>query len=116
MKKLMLLGAGELGKEFAISAQRLGLHVVAVDRYEDAPAMQVADEFEVIDMLSAADLERVVTLHKPDILVPEIEAIRTEKLIQFEKKRYPDHTLSKSRSSDHEPRCHKGCGGPRAKA
>lgn len=83
-KKIMLLGAGELGKEFTISAQRLGLHVVAVDRYEDAPAMQVADEFEVVDMLDASALERAVAKHRPDIIVPEIEAIRTEKLKEFE--------------------------------
>ncbi len=83
-RKLMLLGAGELGKEFTISAQRLGLYVVAVDRYEGAPAMQVADEFEVIDMLNGTDLERVVERHKPEIIVPEIEAIRTEKLKEFE--------------------------------
>lgn len=82
--KLMLLGAGELGKEFVIAAQRLGLTVIAVDRYPDAPAMQVADGFEVIDMLNATDLERVVQKHAPDILVPEIEAIRTEKLLEFE--------------------------------
>ncbi len=80
----MLLGAGELGKEFVISAQRLGLNVIAVDRYEGAPAMQVADSFEVIDMLSGDDLERVVEKHKPDIIVPEIEAIRTERLKEFE--------------------------------
>lgn len=83
-KKIMLLGSGELGKEFAISAQRLGLNIVAVDRYEGAPAMQIADEYEVIDMLSAKDLERVVQKHQPDIIVPEIEAIRTEKLKDFE--------------------------------
>ena len=83
-RKVMLLGAGELGKEFTISAQRLGLHVVAVDRYEGAPAMQVADAFEVIDMLNPTDLERVVAKHQPQIIVPEIEAIRTEKLQEFE--------------------------------
>lgn len=83
-RKLMLLGAGELGKEFTISAQRLGLCVVAVDRYEGAPAMQVADTFEVIDMLNPADLESVVAKHQPQIIVPEIEAIRTEKLREFE--------------------------------
>jgi len=85
-KKLLLLGSGELGKEFTISAQRLGLTVIAVDRYAGAPAMQVADDFEVIDMLSGADLERIVEKHRPDILVPEIEAIRTEKLLEFEKR------------------------------
>ncbi|MFM7573871.1 MAG: phosphoribosylglycinamide formyltransferase 2, partial [Snowella sp.] len=78
-KKLMLLGAGELGKEFAIAAQRLGNYVVAVDRYDNAPAMQVADAREVISMLSAEDLERVVSKHQPDFIIPEIEAIRTEK-------------------------------------
>ncbi len=82
--KIMLLGSGELGKEFAIAAQRLGLSVIAVDRYEDAPAMSVADAFEVIDMLDAKALEKVVQQHKPDIIVPEIEAIRTEKLQEFE--------------------------------
>lgn len=80
----MLLGSGELGKEFAISAQRLGLNIVAVDSYAEAPAMQVADDFEVIDMLNAAELDRVVTKHRPQIIVPEIEAIRTEKLKEFE--------------------------------
>lgn len=83
-KKLMLLGAGELGKEFTISAQRLGLHVIAVDRYPDAPAMQVADQFEVVDMLDGSQLGAVVAMHAPDIIVPEIEAIRTQKLAEFE--------------------------------
>lgn len=85
-KKLMLLGAGELGKEFTIAAQRLGNHVVAVDRYPHAPAMQVADESEVISMLSGADLERIVAKHQPDYLIPEIEAIDTEKLAEFEQR------------------------------
>ena len=82
----MLLGAGELGKEFTIAAQRLGNYVVAVDRYPNAPAMQVADEFEVISMLSGDDLERVVSKHQPDYIIPEIEAIRTEKLAEFERR------------------------------
>jgi phosphoribosylglycinamide formyltransferase 2 len=85
-QKLMLLGSGELGKEFAIAAQRLGNYVIAVDRYANAPAMQVADAYEVIFMLSADDLEAVVTKHQPDIIIPEIEAIRTEKLIEFEQR------------------------------
>ena len=85
-KKFMLLGSGELGKEFAIAAQRLGNYVVAVDRYENAPAMQVADCSEVISMLSAEDLERVVAKHQPDFIIPEIEAIRTEKLMEFEQR------------------------------
>ncbi len=85
-QKLMLLGSGELGKEFAIASQRLGNYVIAVDRYANAPAMQVADAYEVISMLSADDLEAVVTKHQPDIIIPEIEAIRTEKLIEFEQR------------------------------
>ena len=85
-QKLMLLGSGELGKEFAIAAQRLGNYVIAVDRYVNAPAMQVADAYEVISMLSADDLEAVVTKYQPDIIIPEIEAIRTEKLIEFEQR------------------------------
>ncbi len=85
-QKLMLLGSGELGKEFAIAAQRLGNYVIAVDRYENAPAMQVADCAEVISMLSAEDLERVVAKHQPDFIIPEIEAIRTEKLLEFEQR------------------------------
>jgi phosphoribosylglycinamide formyltransferase 2 len=84
MAKILLLGSGELGKEFTISAKRLGQHVVAVDRYAGAPAMQVADEFEVIDMLNADELDRLVRKHRPDFIVPEIEAIRTEKLKEFE--------------------------------
>ncbi|MEH1795287.1 MULTISPECIES: formate-dependent phosphoribosylglycinamide formyltransferase [unclassified Nostoc] len=85
-QKLMLLGSGELGKEFAIAAQRLGNYVIAVDRYANAPAMQVADAYEVISMLSGDDLEAVVTKHQPNIIIPEIEAIRTEKLIEFEQR------------------------------
>jgi phosphoribosylglycinamide formyltransferase 2 len=83
-QKIMLLGAGELGKEFVIAAQRLGLYVVAVDRYANAPAMQVADANAVISMLNGDDLELVVQEFQPDIIVPEIEAIRTEKLQEFE--------------------------------
>ncbi|WP_445636766.1 formate-dependent phosphoribosylglycinamide formyltransferase [Nostoc sp. DSM 114161] len=85
-QKLMLLGAGELGKEFTIAAQRLGNYVIAVDRYPNAPAMQVADCFEVISMLSGYDLEAIVDKHQPDFIIPEIEAIRTEKLIEFEQR------------------------------
>ena len=85
-QKFMLLGSGELGKEFVIAAQRLGNYVVAVDRYDNAPAMQVADCSEVISMLSAEDLERVVSKHQPDFIIPEIEAIRTEKLLEFEQR------------------------------
>jgi phosphoribosylglycinamide formyltransferase 2 len=83
--KILLLGSGELGKEFAISAKRLGCRVIAADRYDDAPAMQVADGREVVDMLSGAALSRIVRRHKPDFIVPEIEAIRTSELIKLEK-------------------------------
>jgi phosphoribosylglycinamide formyltransferase 2 len=85
-QKIMLLGSGELGKEFVIAAQRLGNFVIAVDRYKDAPAMQVADCCEVISMLSADDLEAIVSKYQPDFIVPEIEAIRTEKLAEFEQR------------------------------
>lgn len=84
-KVLMLLGAGELAKEVVISAKRLGQTVIAVDKYEGAPAMQVADHFEVIDMLDGEQLAMVVKKHHPDLIVPEIEAIRTDKLKEFEK-------------------------------
>lgn len=85
MKRILLLGSGELGKEFAISAKRKGQHVVACDCYSCAPAMQVADEFDVIDMLDGKQLETIVRRNDPDIIVPEIEAIRTECLYDFEK-------------------------------
>lgn len=84
MKKILLLGSGELGKEFVIAAKRKGCYVVACDRYDNAPAMQVADEREVFSMLDGDRLDAVVRKHKPDIIVPEIEAIRTERLFQFE--------------------------------
>ena len=85
MNKILLLGSGELGKEFVIAAQRLGQYVIACDSYAGAPAMQVADAFEVFSMLDGEALERVVNKHQPDIIVPEIEAIRTERLYGFEK-------------------------------
>jgi phosphoribosylglycinamide formyltransferase 2 len=84
-KKIMLLGSGELGKEFVISAQRLGQQIIAVDSYQGAPAMQVADDFEVINMLDGNALDAIVSKHKPDIIVPEIEAIRTERFYDYEK-------------------------------
>lgn len=83
-KMILLLGSGELGKEFTISAQRLGLRVAAVDRYAGAPAMQLADHSAVIEMLDGSALDEVVAKFRPDIIVPEIEAIRTEKLEEFE--------------------------------
>lgn len=85
-KRILLLGSGELGKEVAISAKRLGCEVIAVDSYSQAPAMQVADHYETIDMLDGKALAKVIKKHKPDFVLPEIEAIRTEKLLQLEKK------------------------------
>ena len=82
--KLMLLGSGELGKEVAICAQRYGCTVVAVDNYAHAPAMQVADESVVLDMLDGKSLKKSVRKHQPDYLVPEVEAIRTEALLELE--------------------------------
>lgn len=84
-KKILLLGSGELGKEFVIAAKRLGQYVIAVDSYNNAPAQQVADEREVIDMLDGAALDGIVAKHRPDIIVPEIEAIRTERFYDYEK-------------------------------
>jgi len=82
----MLLGSGELGKEFTIAAKRYGQTVIAVDNYENAPAMQVADGFEIINMLNGEALSAIVEKHKPDIIVPEIEAIRTSLFYEFEEK------------------------------
>lgn len=83
-KKILLLGSGELGKEFVIACQRYGQYVIAVDSYAGAPAMQVADEHEVINMLDGAELDRIVAKHQPDLIVPEIEAIRTERFYDYE--------------------------------
>jgi len=86
--KILLLGSGELGKEVVIAMQRLGQYVIAVDNYENAPAMQVAHEFEVINMLDGAELDRIVDKHKPDFIVPEVESIRTERFYDYEKQGY----------------------------
>jgi phosphoribosylglycinamide formyltransferase 2 len=85
MKKILLLGSGELGKEFVISAKRLGCYVIACDSYAQAPAMQVADECEIFSMLDEVPLRAAIAKHKPDLIVPEIEAIRTEVLLDVEK-------------------------------
>ncbi len=82
--KILLLGSGELGREFTISAKRLGAYVVACDAYDNAPAMQLADAREVFSMLDGAALHAAVEKHRPDYVVPEIEAIRTETLIELE--------------------------------
>jgi phosphoribosylglycinamide formyltransferase 2 len=86
--KILLLGSGELGREVVIALQRLGQYVVAVDSYENAPAMQLAHEFEVINMLNGDELDRVVAKHKPDFIVPEVESIRTERFYEYEKMGY----------------------------
>ncbi|EOG5758654.1 phosphoribosylglycinamide formyltransferase 2 [Vibrio cholerae] len=82
--RVLLLGSGELGKEVAIECQRLGLEVIACDRYADAPAMQVAHRGHVFDMLDADALQQVIDLEKPHFVVPEIEAIATSKLVELE--------------------------------
>ena len=84
--KILLLGSGELGREFVISAKRLGAEVIACDSYAGAPAMQAADQFEVFSMLDAAALGAAIEKHKPDFIVPEVEAIRTEVLKDYEDK------------------------------
>ena len=86
--KILLLGSGELGKELVISLKRLGEYVVACDNYANAPAMQVADEFEVFNMLDAAALDSMVEKHNPKLIVPEIESIRTERFFAYEEQGY----------------------------
>ena len=82
--RILLLGSGELGKEFAISAKRLGAYVIACDSYAGAPAMQVSDEAEIFSMLDADRLREAIERHRPDFIVPEVEAIRTEILAEVE--------------------------------
>ena len=86
--KILLLGSGELGKEVVIAMQRLGQYVIAVDNYENAPAMQVAHESEIINMLDGPELDRIVAKHQPDFIVPEVESIRTERFYEYEKQGY----------------------------
>src|SRR5690606_36544680 len=86
--KILLLGSGELGKEFAISIKRYGGYVVACDSYAHAPAMQVSDEAEVFSMLDQEALRSAIEKHQPDYIVPGVEAIRTEVLQEFENKGY----------------------------
>ena len=85
-KKLMLLGSGELGKEVAIAAKRLGCYVIACDRYNNAPAMQIADQFEVINMNNDSELKEVIYKCNPDIIIPEIEALAVDVLKEIEQK------------------------------
>jgi phosphoribosylglycinamide formyltransferase 2 len=95
-KKVLFCGSGELGKEVAIELQRYGVEVVAVDRYDKAPAMQVAHRSHVIDMLDANALRKVVELEKPDFIVPEIEAIATDELVKLEAEGY--HVIPSARA------------------
>ncbi|MDV2683626.1 formate-dependent phosphoribosylglycinamide formyltransferase [Alkalihalophilus lindianensis] len=83
-KKMMFLGSGELGKEMVIEAQRLGVETIAVDRYAGAPAMQVAHRCHVVNMLDAEELRKMIELEKPDLIVPEVEAIATDALVELE--------------------------------
>jgi phosphoribosylglycinamide formyltransferase 2 len=87
-EKILLLGSGELGKELVIALKRYGCHVVACDSYAGAPAMQVADEYEVFDMLDGKALDAAVAKHKPKLIVPEVESIRTERFYEYEKQGY----------------------------
>ena len=88
MKKILLLGSGELGKELTISLKRIGCNVIACDAYENAPAMQVSDKIEVFNMLDKEKLREVINKHKPDFIVPEVEAIETNVLIDAEQNGY----------------------------
>ncbi|MCT4479306.1 phosphoribosylglycinamide formyltransferase 2 [Peribacillus frigoritolerans] len=96
-KKILLLGSGELGKEVILEAQRLGVETVAVDRYEHAPAMQVAHRSYVIDMLDAVQLREVVEKEQPDLIVPEIEAIATSELVKLEEEGF--HVIPTARAA-----------------
>ena len=87
-KKTLLCGSGELGKEVAIELQRYGVQVVAVDRYENAPAMQVANSFHVIPMLDGRALREIIEQENPDFIIPEVEAIATDVLVELEKEGY----------------------------
>ncbi len=109
--RVMLLGSGELGKEVALECQRLGVEVIAVDRYADAPAMHVAHRSHVINMLDGDALAAVIAQEKPHFVVPEIEAIATEKLLELEQQ--GQHVVPTARA---EPRGHSPSGSRRARA
>jgi len=95
--KVLLLGSGELGKEVAIELQRLGVEVIACDRYANAPAMQVADRSYQFSMLDEVELKRVIELEKPDLIVPEIEAIATQALVELESRGF--HVVPTARAA-----------------
>ena len=94
----MLLGSGELGKEVIISLQRYGMFTIACDNYINAPAMQVSDAFEVFDMLDAKSLDAAIVKHKPDIIVPEVESIRTDRLYDYEAEGF--HVVPSARAAN----------------
>ena len=87
-KKAVLCGSGELGKEVALELQRYGVEVVALDKYENAPAMHVAHRSHILSMLDGDNLEKVIREEKPDYIIPEIEAIATDRLVKLEKEGY----------------------------
>ena len=88
MKKILLLGSGELGKELTISLKKIGCYVITCDTYQNAPAMQVSDKAEVFNMLDKSKLKEIIEIHKPDFIVPEVEAIETHVLLEAEKDGY----------------------------
>jgi len=88
MKKILLLGSGELGKELTISLKRIGCYVITCDAYKNAPAMQVSDESEIFNMLDKNKLTKIIENHKPDFIVPEVEAIETQVLLDAETNGY----------------------------
>jgi len=92
-KRVMLLGSGELGKEVAIALQRFGVEVIAVDRYADAPAQQVAHHAAVVDMTDRAALASVIDRYQPHVIVPEIEAISTDLLLEIERRQQDGEPL-----------------------
>ena len=102
--KVLFCGAGELGKEVIIEMMRLGVEVIAVDRYANAPGMQVAHRSHVINMLDGAELRRVIELEKPDYIVPEVEAIATDTLV--EQGRLQRHSDREGYQAHDEPRRH----------
>ena len=95
--RALFLGAGELGKEVIIEMQRFGVEVIAVDRYPNAPGMQVAHRSHTINMLNPAELRRVIELEKPDFIVPEVEAIATDTLVELEKEGF--HVIPTARAT-----------------
>lgn len=111
--KVLLCGSGELGKEFVIELQRYGVEVIALDKYADAPAMQVAHRSYVVSMLDGDALREIVEKEKPDYIVPEVEAIGNTDVDGTRKRRIPCHPDCTCHLVDHEPRRHppSGCRG-----